>query len=108
MPLKFPDYQKAYTERFNANGLPVANVLQLGAGRWVTVCPLCGCGHDCTSIQGDVYTPKCLLKRTHPTVYAKWVKAHPLAAEHSSILLQRLEPTETIISKPVLPARRAA
>src|SRR5437868_6607745 len=98
MPLKFVDYQARFNWQVDAKGLPVANVLTLGTGRWVTVCPLCGMAHDVTTSAGDTYKPTCLLKRTHPTVYAGWLKAHPEAATHSTILLQRYE-SETIISK---------
>jgi len=107
MPLKFVDYQAGFNWRVDASGLPIGQVLQLGAGRWVTVCPCCGMAHDVTGVQGDVYAPNCLLKRTHPTVYAKWVKTYPEAAKHTSILLQRFE-AETILTRPTTAPARAA
>jgi hypothetical protein len=91
MPLKYPDYQRAFTFEVNGDGLPIGKVITLGCGRWLTVCPLCGCAHDVTTFRGDVYTPNCILKITHPKVYAMWLERFPDAAKYSRVMLKTVE-----------------
>jgi hypothetical protein len=87
MPLKYPDYQREFTFTVNGDGVPIARVITLGQGRWLTVCPCCGCAHDVTTFKGDVYEPKCILKVTHPKVYDAWLKRFPDAAQVKQVQL---------------------
>ena len=114
MPLKCPDYQKTYTARFDANGLPIAEFECWGGISYMLVCPCCGMLHELKRdvLPGQVVKPNCLIRVTHPTVFKAWQKLHPEAKAHTEFMLQlrgvALEPTETIISKPREPARRRA
>ena len=86
-PLKYPDYQREFTFQINGHGLPVAQVITLGQGRWLTVCPCCGCAHDVMTHRGDVCEPKCILKVTHPKVYAAWLERFPEASKYTRVEL---------------------
>lgn len=101
MPLKYPDYQKSFEFLIATNGHPVANVITLGQGRWLTVCSLCGCAHDVTTFTGDVYTPNCIVKITHPAAYRPWLDRFPAAVQHSSVLLKSVELAD--LNKPAAP-----
>ena len=92
MPFKIVEEQKAFTFTL-VNGLPVATVERWGKGLWVLCCPLCGCIHDCSAQQkqiadGGAYEPVCLLKRTHPAAYRRWVSRFPESAQYTRIRLK--------------------
>lgn len=107
MPLKYPDYQREFKFQVDGDGLPRAQVITLGQGRWLTVCPLCGCAHDVTSFRGDVYEPTCLLRITHPKVYQAWHEKYPDAASHTRVKLESRQLFEIIpFNAPVAKPKR--
>ena len=58
MPFRIPTAIAQFTFTLSPTGQPVANVVTLGNGRWIEVCPLCSCLHDITTYQGSEYEPR--------------------------------------------------
>lgn len=95
MPFFIKDEQEKYKFEL-INSLPIATVQKMGTAYWVMCCPLCGCIHHLLNIpldlDGGEYQPICLLKKTHPASYAKWLSAHPETSEYSKIALKLRRP----------------
>ena len=108
MPFKFVNELKNFKWITTASGQPVGDVIHLGAGRWLTVCPLCGMTHDVTSVSGDEYQPTCEIKVTHPTVFASWRHEYSDAAQHTIVYLHRPDvPMATVLDRPQVLERMA-
>lgn len=78
-----------------ADGLPVAQVVQIGAGLWVMCCPLCGRLHSlpASAKHGAAYAPACALKELAPRTFTAWQEVYPGGVGVDSI---RLHFTESI------------
>jgi hypothetical protein len=100
MPFKIVEKQKRFTFTVNGAGLPVAHVERWGAGVWLTCCPLCGMVHEVLKGQtSGEFDPKCIVRTTHPHVFAAWQKAHPEAARYTRVLLE-LKPLQMTEGNP--------
>lgn len=93
MPFKMIDYQRKFkfvTTGDAPGGLPIADCILLGSARYVTVCPLCGMTHEVRRGQaiGDVFQPACIVKSTHPSVYAEWITKYPAALNYRHVTLK--------------------
>lgn len=88
MPFKIVEEQQKFTFEINGAGLPLAHVTRWGNGVWVECCPLCGMLHEVLKGQtAGEFEPKCILKVTHPTVFAAWQQKHPDAIGKSMVML---------------------
>jgi hypothetical protein len=120
MPFKIVEAQKAFKFTVNGAGLPIAHVERWGKGVWVKCCPLCGLLHEVLKGQtSGEYEPRCIVRVTHPHVFAAWQKAHPEAAKYTRVMLKIVElddltkpdispaPALAIVEKPVRGKRPA-
>lgn len=105
-----PIFAKAYRARFTwqagADGIPVADVLNLAGHAWVTCCPLCGCWHELPGAptNGTIVTPRCLLREFADQrqlagasnnwirLYDDWCRAHPQARQQHQVKLRLVTP----------------
>lgn len=113
MPVRVPDYQARFTWRLDPAGVPVADVILLGAIPYVAACPLCGCFHELPqdAQEGQHTTPRCLLREYAGTkrmkaqvapwlaIYRRWLDRHPDAAQHQQISV-RLTTLEALRQRP--------
>jgi len=102
MAFRFIELQQAFKLTLSDAGLPVGEVIALGYGRWLAVCPLCGYAHDVTTFTGDVYTPRCAGKLAHPQAYANWLTRVPDVKAHTQVFLKPLaEPTAAPVTSEI-------
>lgn len=86
--------------------LPVAPIVQWGAALYTRCCPLCGCCHEILKMPADgIYQPRCIVKTTHPHVYAAWIEKYPDAANYTRVMLTGREAIR-IVETPARPAKR--
>lgn len=93
MPFSMPHEVKQYQPKQSTNGLPIADVIKLGQGLWIAVCPCCGMIHDVTGkAHESTYEPKCIIRRTHPSVYRAWIAKYPEAVDYTRVTLKYRNP----------------
>ena len=86
--------QQAYSPLFD-NELLVAQVERIGTGHWVKCCPICSAVHvlPANVRVGQVYEPPChRMVTNHPTVYRKWLEAHPEVVGCTTVILRDRQP----------------
>lgn len=101
MPYGFVDAKKAYKLKLDGE-TPIANVVPLGTGRYIEVCPACGCLHEIRHplpAEGATVQPTCTVPRLaaiFAPIRARWLKQHPETAGYSSVKLAYQPPAVII------------